>query len=88
MIHSAFFGFFGLNLGWGMVNLILMSKLAEYRIDDISADGGMRKDLAGLGKILRADNYSAPGRRLLPWFVISNVLQIIALFTWVMFFSF
>jgi hypothetical protein len=77
------FGFLGLNFGWGVVNLILSSKLAEYRIDDISTDGGMGSDWASIGKRFRAANYTAAGQRLLPWLIISTVAQVIALFTWV-----
>jgi hypothetical protein len=87
MIRSPLFGFLGLNFGWGMVNLILTSKLAEHRIDDISTDGGMSNDWASIEKRFRAANYTAAGQRLLPWLIASSVGQLIALFAWVFLFA-
>jgi hypothetical protein len=87
MLHSWIFGFFGLNLGWGFVNLILASKLAEYRIDNISADGGMGRDWVSLKRRFSSSSYNAQGRRLLPWFQLSSVAQGIGFFIWVFFFA-
>ena len=87
MLNSWIFGFFGLNIGWGFVNLILASKLAEYRTDNISSDGGMGRDLASLKRRFSSSSYNAQGRRLLPWFRLSFVAQGLALLVWVFFFA-
>lgn len=87
MLHSWIFGFLGLNAGWGLVNLILASRLAEYRTDDLSTDGGMGRDWASVKRRFSASSYNAQGRRLLPWFRLSSVAQCIALIVWVFAFA-
>jgi len=87
MIQSPLFWFLGIAFGWGFVNLILTSKLAEYRIDDISADGGMRNDSASLRRRFTRANYSAPGRRILTWLIVSSVGQVLALLAWIVLFD-
>ena len=87
MLHSWIFGFLGLNFGWGFVNMILASKLAEYRTDDLSADGGMGRDWASLKRRFSSSSYNEQGRRLLPWFRLSSVAQGIALVVWVFVFA-
>ena len=81
------FGFLGLNIGWGLVNLILTSKLAEYRIDDVSRDGGMGRDLASIQARFSPENYSAPGRKLLAWVLSSSICQFVAVVIWIFFFA-
>lgn len=63
--------------------LIMRSKLAEYRTDDISVDGGMGRSWQAFRRSLRADHYSAPGRRLLPWLRLTWAAMIVALFAFV-----
>lgn len=74
--------FFGIVLGWGFVNLVLASKLAEFRVDDISADGGMRNDPSSIGKRFTPSNYSPAGRRWLRWAIASFVAQLIVVLVW------
>jgi hypothetical protein len=87
MLHSWIFGFLGLNVGWGIANLILASKLAEYRVDDTSVDGGMAQNWASLKRRFSSSSYSEQGRRLLPWFRLSSGAQGLALLVWVFVFA-
>lgn len=87
MLHSWIFGFLGLNIGWGFVNLILASKLAEHRRDDLSADGGMGGDWTSIKRRFSSSSYNEQGRRLLPWFTLSSVAQGVALLVWVFAFA-
>lgn len=85
MIRSPLFWFFGLNMGWGIFNLIIASKLAEYRVDDLSADGGMGPDIGSIRRRFTLANYRAQGQRLLRWYIASIVAQVLALFGWIFF---
>ena len=60
--------------------LIMRSKLAEYRTDDISADGGMGRGWDALRRSMQAANYSPAGRRLLPWLGATWVAMMLAIF--------
>jgi hypothetical protein len=84
MLKSSY-GFFAAIFGWGLINLILTSKLAEYRIDDISADGGMGNDWSSILKRFSRANYTCRGQQLLPALVLSAAGQLIALFVWLLF---
>ena len=59
--------------------LILRSKLAEYRIDDISGDSGMGRGWGAARGSMRASNYSPVGQRWLPWLRLSFVVMLVAL---------
>jgi hypothetical protein len=85
MTHSPLFWFFGLNIGWGMFNLVIASKLAEYRIDDLSIDGGMGPDIGSIRRRFTPANYRAQGQRLLPWYVASIVAQVLGFLGWIFF---
>jgi hypothetical protein len=62
--------------------LIMRSKLAEYRTDDISSDGGMR-GIEAARAAMRAAKYSVAGRRLLPWLRLVFATMIAALLLFV-----
>jgi hypothetical protein len=64
--------------------LILRSKLAEYRIDDTRADGGMGRGWGGARDSMRASNYSPAGQRWLPWLRIAFIAMLGALVTFVL----
>jgi hypothetical protein len=64
--------------------LILRSKLAEYRIDDIRADSGMGRGWGAARDSMRASNYSPAGQRWLLWLRISFVVMLGALVTFVL----
>jgi hypothetical protein len=87
MIRSPLFWFFGLNVGWGIFNLILASKLAEYRLDDLSTDGGMGPDIGSIRRRFTFANYRAQGQRLLRWYVASIVAQVLTLAGWIFLFA-
>jgi hypothetical protein len=87
MLHSTLFGMLGLNIGWGLINLILSSKLAEYRLDNISVDGGMGKQWSSIRNRFTPANYSEQGRRLLSWLLASTMAQLITLVVWVLVFA-
>jgi hypothetical protein len=76
----------GLFLGWGMVNLILSSRLAEYRIDSASIDGGMNNDLTSIRRRFTSANYSQAGQRLLLWLKLSTIVQFVVFLGWIFFF--
>ena len=64
-------------------SLIMRSKLAEYRIDDISADGGMGRGWGNLRESLETNRYSPAGRRLLPWLRFVTAATFVALLAFV-----
>ena len=63
--------------------LILRSKSAEYRTDDISADSGMGRGWGAARASMRASNYSPAGQRWLLWLRLSFAVMLGALVTFV-----
>jgi hypothetical protein len=63
--------------------LVLRSKLAEHRIDDISADHGMGRGWGAAVDSMRATSYSPAGQRRLPWLRLSFAVMLGALVTFV-----
>jgi hypothetical protein len=63
--------------------LIMRSKLAEYRTDDLSADGGMGRGIDAARQAMRTANYSEAGRRLLPWLRLTFAAMVAALLLFV-----
>lgn len=63
--------------------LILRSKLAEYRVDDISGDSGMSRGWRAARDSMRANNYSLAGQRWLPWLRLSFIAMLLALIAFV-----
>ena len=76
----------GLYFAWLILNLILSSRLAEYRIDSASIAGGMNNDLPSLKRRFSSANYSEPGKRLLAWLKFSMIAQFIVFAIWILIF--
>lgn len=63
---------------WGFVNMVLMSKAAEYRTDlDVQRDGGVGSDIQSISARLNAANYLPEGQRWRRAFTISWALWLI-----------
>ena len=55
----------------------LFYPLLRHRIDDLDEHGGFGPSLFYMRDVMESTNYSRPGKRLLPWFVTSQIAVIL-----------